>query len=129
MSIKDVAMRVWGMTAVEADTRTGEQILSDFAEALVAELAKENEPVYYLWENKYGDPQQMLSSNSGPHPEYVITALYTLPPTAEQIEQRVAEACRKMAVSWGNARLDDNGGHALRNFATAVEIEEWRKYL
>ena len=126
MNIKDVAMRVWGMTAVEADTRTGEQILSDFAEALVAELAKENRPVYYLWENKYGDPQQMLSSNSGPHPEYVITAFYTIPPTAEQIEQETAEAIAKM--------LDDKDvgrtGYCMHVYEdiAAVRNGAWKEY-
>jgi len=34
------------------------------------------------------------------------------------------EACAALAVQWGSARLDDHGGHALRNFAQAVRNGE-----
>ena len=44
-------------------------------------------------------------------------------------DERVAEACATQATNWGNSRLDDNGGHALRNCAKAIRSGEWRKYL
>jgi hypothetical protein len=30
------------------------------------------------------------------------------------------EKIEAMAIEWGNARLDNHGGHALRNFAAAI---------
>ena len=117
MNIKE---RAYQIASVNMKNKCSPAELEDFAEALVAELAKENKPVYYLWENKYGDPQQMLSSNSGPHPEYVITALYTLPPTAEQIEQETAEAI----AHW--IRCGDHYGVITSDDVLA---SKWREFL
>jgi len=39
---------------------------------------------------------------------------------AEQVRAETIEECAKLAVEWGNARLDDHGGHALRNYAAAI---------
>ena len=132
MNIKEIAERV-----ARSHGTGGRQTLEDmvrYAEALVAELAKENKPVYYLWENKYGDPQQMLSSNSGPHPEYVITALYTLPPTAEQIEQETAEAIAKMLDDKDVGRTDycmhvyEEGEQYKSEAIAAVRNGAWKEY-
>ena len=122
MNIKETALRLAKSMRDKSGYTTLDLVCNAeaFAEALVAELAKENKPVYYLWENKYGDPQQMLSSNSGPHPEYVITALYTLPPTAEQIEQETAEAIAKHFEQSGI------GGEYL---AEAIRSGAWKEYL
>ena len=123
MNIKELAIGI----AESVDDGSGEQYFLDpegwiagFAEALVAELANENKPVYYLWENKYGDPQQMLSSNSGPHPEYVITALYSLPPTAEQ------ETAEAIATYFGQQPHVEHFGD---NIAEAIRSGKWREYL
>ena len=131
MNIKDIVLKV-GFATVPASwldvdnplacLTSNFERLTNFAEALVAELAKENEPVYYLWENKYGDPQQMLSSNSGPHPEYVITALYTLPPTAEQVEQETAEA---IAAYFGQQPHVEHFGD---NIAEAIRSGAWKEF-
>ena len=130
MNIKDIALKV----ASELDDKHGlvERTRSSwpiaFAEALVAELAKENKPVYYLWENKYGDPQQMLSSNSGPHPEYVITALYTLPPTAEQIEQETAEEIAKLLENGNFLSKESLISLAANGAAKAIRSGAWKEY-
>ena len=130
MNIKDIALKV----ASELDDKhgLGERTRSSwpiaFAEALVAELAKENKPVYYLWENKYGDPQQMLSSNSGPHPEYVITALYTLPPTAEQIEQETAEEIAKLLENGNFLSKESLISLAANGAAKAIRSGAWKEY-
>lgn len=44
-------------------------------------------------------------------------------------QQKVAEACAKAAVEWGNARKDQYGGNALRNYAEAIRNGDWREYL
>ena len=119
MNIKEIALKIARNMADFPIEHKPYEYQIKFAEALVAELAKENKPVYYLWENKYGDPQQMLSSNSGPHPEYVITALYTLPPTAEQIEQETAEAIAKHFEQSGI------GGEYLEE---AIRSGAWKEY-
>lgn len=38
----------------------------------------------------------------------------------ERGRQLEREACSKLAVQWGNARKDENGGNALRNYARAL---------
>ena len=109
MNIKELAIGI----AESVDDGSGEQYfldpegwIADFAEALVAELAKENEPVAWMYEYSYdlnGDkqghwPVEMYThvSFSRSKPSVESTPLYTIPPTAEQIEQETAEACAKV---------------------------------
>lgn len=40
--------------------------------------------------------------------------------TPAEIERATVERCAAMATKWGNARLDDHGGHACRNLAEAL---------
>jgi hypothetical protein len=39
---------------------------------------------------------------------------------ASEVRNAALEEAAALAVEWGNARLDDHGGHALRNYAEAV---------
>lgn len=88
-----------------------------FLEDALAELSKRAEAEFYYWEHIHGEINPILSTNCGPHPDYTITPLFTFPPLQdiEAIENRVAEACAKLADSrWGAALLIRSG--------------EWRKY-
>lgn len=125
MNIKE---RAYQIASVNMKNKCSPAELEDFAEALVAELAKENEPKYYLWENKFGDPQQILSSNPGPHPEYVITTFYTLPPTAEQIEQQTAEACAKLLEKGNFLSKESLVALAANGASKAIRSGAWKEY-
>lgn len=39
---------------------------------------------------------------------------------AAQVRNNALEEAAVFAIQWGNARLDDHGGHALRNYADAI---------
>ena len=103
--------------------------LIDFAEALVAELAKENKPVAWMYEYSYdlnGDkqghwPVEMYThvSFSRSKPSVESTPLYTLPPTAEQIERSVAEAC---------AKLLRHVDVTKQSYAEAIRSGAWKEY-
>lgn len=70
------------------------------AEALVAELAKENEPVYAFRRkglNNFCTCDKRRYNELVQKPAlFEVRVFYTLPPTAEQIEQETAEAIAKM---------------------------------
>ena len=108
MNIKEIAYQI---ASVNMKNKCSPAELEEFAEALVAELAKENKPVAWMYEYSYdlnGDkqghwPVEMYThvSFSRSKPSVESTPLYTLPPTAEQIEQETAEALRKDAMPEG----------------------------
>ena len=112
MNIKETALKVWDSNMIECPPEN----LTKFAEALVAELAKENKPVAWMYEYSYdlnGDkqghwPVEMYThvSFSRSKPSVESTPLYTLPPTAEQIEQETAEAIAKMLDDKDVGRTD-----------------------
>lgn len=80
----------------------------EFAEALVAEVAKQNDPVARVNGYYSGHPVIM------PLVKYVFPvgiALYTFPPTAEQIANETAEAIAKMV------EFDTIDPEAIRNGA------------
>lgn len=77
--IRDVALRIWNEDATEADTRTGDKIIGDFAVKLVAELSKDVEPVAEIslgHTNCIRWLQQVLLKSG--------TRLYLHPPLTEQ---------------------------------------------
>jgi len=97
--------------------------LIDFSEALVAELAKENKPVYAFRrkgldyfctcdERRYKELAQEPTL-------FEVKVLYTLPPTAEQIEQETAEACAKVYLNT----------YDLTDIADDIRSGKWREYL
>lgn len=129
MNIKDIAERV-----ARSHGTGGWQTLEDmvrYAEALVAELAKENKPVYAFRrkgldyfctcdERRYEELAQKPTL-------FEVKVLYILPPTAEQIEQieqETAEACAKTCMGPkgdGNIFADDA--------AMYIRSGKWREYL
>jgi len=94
MNIKEIAYQI---ASVNMKNKCSPAELEDFAEALVAELAKENKPFCFVYP-EIADSFIKVSCGTAyrkrSSPEQI--ALYTLPPTAEQIEQETAEAIAKM---------------------------------
>lgn len=88
--------------------------LQNFAEALVAELAKGNEPVAW-WNGK--ETAFFEHETDGPVGEVSIP-LYTLPPTASQIEQETAEACAKVYLNT----------YDLTDIAEAIRSGAWKEF-
>ena len=116
MDIKEIALKVAGeIYGVNFDEHkpSGKRLIS-FAEALVAELAKQNEPVARVNGYYSGHPVIM------PLVKYVFPvglALYTFPPTAEQIANETAEVI---------AEYCRNQDHYC--LATEIESGAWKEF-
>lgn len=102
MDIKEIAERVSKRIYVEGGLLLSKFIPEKFAEALIAELAKRNEPVAltnsaqlgYVTSGQYQDILLAMWSRNTSYSGADIP-LYALPPTAEQIANETAEACAK----------------------------------
>lgn len=112
MNIKEIAEESGAVAyspaplrAVRGYSFTFEQ-LQNFAEALIAELAKGNEPVCTA-----AMLDEWFLAKSGLDPKLPI---YTIPPTVSQIEQETAEACAKMLDSM---YVTERGAEAIRSGA------------
>ena len=106
MDIKEIADRVSKRIYVEDGLLLSKFISEKFAEALIAELAKQNEPdawaIYVtgdlcdVFQNKDFALLEFNRRNQlYPEPSREFRGLYTIPPTAEQIAKETAEACAK----------------------------------
>ena len=87
MNIKEIAERV-----ARSHGTGGWQTLEDmvrYAKSLVAELAKENKPVAWYDGNKFYANEESASMACADMAN--LEPLFTLPPTAEQIEQELRE--------------------------------------
>ena len=113
MNIKETALKVWDSNMIECPPEN----LTKFAEALVAELAKENKPVAWYDGNKFYANEE--SASMGCADMANLNPLYTLPTTAEQIEQQTAEAIAKHFEQSGI------GGEYL---AEAIRSGAWKEY-
>ena len=112
MDIKEIALKV----AESIDDGSGEQYfvdqdgwITEFAEALIAEIAKQNEPCAFLHEwieyhpfgdTVVGEPCATITNDEKPFDSSdTVSPLFTFPPTAEQIANEtaevIAEYCRK----------------------------------
>lgn len=132
MDIKEIALKAGYSTVpaywlsdekpIACSTSNLERLVS-FAEALVAELAKENKPVYAFRrkgldyfctcdERRYKELAQKPTL-------FEVKVLYTLPPTAEQIEHETAEACAKVYLNT----------YDLTDIADDIRSGKWREYL
>ena len=101
--------------------------LTDFAEALIAEIAKSNAPVAWMQISVEEGIDERFPRASKP-PEFnpdwwKFEPLYTFPPSTEQIENRVAEACAEFVhVNMISSEYPTNISEALRSGA-------WKGYL
>lgn len=114
MDIKDIAK---ALKLKMQDPDDGRFDIGEFTEALIAELAKQNEPVVTLKSDDFG--WGIWEDNLEHKPAGSILNLYTIPPTAEQIANETAEAC---ALTY----LED---YDLTDIAERVRAGEWRKFV
>lgn len=125
MNIKEIALKIARNMADFPIEHKPYEYQIKFAEALVAELAKENEPVaricsgwqlLFIGSDSIAEVARKRSLKIG-------DALYTLPPTAEQIEQETAEACiNACRDSYAN-------GDMLLDAINDLLQGKWREYL
>ena len=120
LNIKDITLNVADSLRNKIDGIShmqSNQGLVRFAEALIAEVAKQNEPVMVLFQNKDTgrttsiEPQR--ASDFGRINKRWINCgpLFSFPPTAEQIANETAEAIAKML------EFDTVDPEAIRNGA------------
>ena len=119
MNLKEIALRLAKSMRDKSGYTTLDLVCNAeaFAEALVAELAKENEPVAWYDGNKFYANEE--SASMGCADMANLNPLYTLPPTAEQIEQETAEACAKVYLNT----------YDLTDIADDIRSGKWREYL
>ena len=129
MDIKEIALKVADSLRNKIDGIShmqSNQGLVAFAEALIAEIAKQNEPVAYATTNEEDD-LTMLFFDEDEARKYSgddePIKLYTIPPTAEQIANETAEACAKYIDSTnGNIR----GVNTV--FSKALRSGAWKDF-
>ena len=129
MDIKEIVLKAGYSTVpaywlsdekpIACSTSNLERLVS-FAEALIAELAKQNEPVAYATTNEEDD-LTMLFFDEDEARKYSgddePIKLYTIPPTAEQIANETAEAI---------AEYCRNQDHYC--LATEIESGAWKEF-
>ena len=107
MDIKEIALKLQATDRFRLNV--SELSAIEFAEALIAELAKQNEPCVFLHEwieyHPFGDTYAgkrcaAITSDEKPFDSSdTVSPLFTFPPTAEQIANEtaevIAEYCRK----------------------------------
>ena len=125
---------------IVCDDEIYKEIVNELAqqfEALIAELAKQNEPCVFLHEwieyHPFGDTYAgkrcaTITNDEKPFDSSdTVSPIFTFPPTVEQIakaEQRVAEACALQVAT-------ETKFHWLDAARVAKEIRsgEWRKFV
>ena len=133
LNIKEIALKVADSLRNKIDGIShmqSNQGLVRFAEALIAELAKQNEPCAFLHEwieyHPFGDtvagePCATITNDEKPFDSSdTVSPLFTFPPTAEQIANETAEAIAEYMQQSGI------GGEFL---AESIRSGEWRKFV
>ena len=118
MDIKEIALKVADSLRNKVDGIShmqSNQGLVAFAEALIAELAKQNVPCAFLHEwieyHPFGDtfagePCATITNDEKPFDSSdTVSPLFTFPPSVEAIENKVAEACAEF-VKCGDHEYD-----------------------
>lgn len=144
MDIKEIALRIGEEADEYADAKLqskGEfhpdwHTVRDeyFAEAIVAELAKQNKPVAELLSLFPGKTDSYIKARAigvdpfntwaFPHPG---TKLYTYPPTAEQIANETAEACAKYVNRFLNGDgIQDEAW--IRDIESGIRRGTWKEF-
>lgn len=116
MDIKEIALKLQATDRFRLNV--SELSAIEFAEALIAEIAKQNEPVAW-WNGK--ETAFFEHETDGPVGEVKIP-LYTYPTTAEQIANETAEACAELADKMNPFPEPSAIGPEIRS-------GEWRKFV
>ena len=136
MDIKEIALKVvvdtvnklYDSTASYSElTEEDKKFYWTFAEALIAEIAKQNEPVESQYKGSDGSWKSFDSkdheSNTRNSGDWEVRDLFAFPPTAEQIANETAEACAKYIDSTnGNIR----GVNTV--FSKALRSGAWKEF-
>lgn len=131
-NLKEIALRLHATDRFRLNI--SDLSATDFAEALLAEIAKDNEPV--AWCVAYEDSSgRTIHSNPTMRKEQAecianqaasdvsLCNLYTFQPSTEQIENRVAEACAEyVRITMISSKYPVNIPEAIRSGA-------WNEYL
>lgn len=122
------------LRAVRGYSFTFEQ-LQNFAEALVAEIQRRGEPVYQVCKSDsvslssaWIDVDSQTYDDAGLYPEYGRRILYTFLPSIEALEDKVAEACAKVAEERMGYRADMNAIHALEDVSESIRSGAWKEF-
>ena len=140
MDIKEIALKVAGeIYDVNFDEHkpSGKRLIS-FAEALIAELAKQNVPCAFLHEwieyHPFGDtfagePCTTITNDEKPFDSSdTVSPLFTFPPTAEQIEQETAEAIARMLENGSFLTTESRVALAANGAAKAIRRGAWKEF-
>lgn len=136
MDIREIALRVAKKMRAESEWDVLDLVCNseNFAEALVAEIAKQNVPCAFLHEwieyHPFGDtfagePCATITNDEKPFDSSdTVSPLFTFPPSVEAIENKVAEACALQVAT-------ETKFHWLDAARVAKEIRsgEWRKFV
>ena len=126
MDIKEIALKVASeldFSGPIAISPLPDHLYIDFAEALIAELAKQNEPIAW-WNGK--ETAFFEHETDGPVGEVKIP-LYTFPPTAEQIANETAEACAKYVNRFLNGDgIQDEAW--IRDIESGIRRGTWKEF-
>ena len=132
MNIKEIAEQVSKRIYVEDGLLLSKFISEKFAEALIAEIAKQNKPCAFLHEwieyHPFGDtfagkPCTTITNDEKPFDSSdTVSPFFTYQPTAEQIANETAEACAEMLESQHTWITKEAASALVRN-------GEWRKFV
>ena len=122
MNLKEKAYQI---ASVNMKNKCSPAELEDFAEAIVAELAKENPPVYAFRRKGLDDfctcDERRYNELAQKPTLFEVKVFYHSPPTAEQIEQETAEAIASFIDS--TAFYDTS-----KEIAEAIRSGAWKEY-
>ena len=147
MDIKEIALRIGEEADEYADAKLqskGEfhpdwHTVRDeyFAEALIAEIAKQNKPCVFLHKwieyHPFGDTYAgkrcaAITSDEKPFDSSdTVSPLFTFPPTAEQIANETAEACAKYVNCFLNGDgIQDEAW--IRDIESGIRRGAWKEF-
>lgn len=141
MDIKEIALKVASeldFSGPIAISPLPDHLYIDFAEALIAEIAKQNEPCAFLHEwieyHPFGDTSAgkrcaAITSDEKPFDSSdTVSPLYTVPPTAEQIANETAEACAKACEDVIGNTPHDQRMLAAIDCAVMLRSGAWKEF-
>ena len=130
MDIKEIALKLLAKDYFWL-CQQDKAFLIEFAEALIAELAKQNEPCAFLHEwieyHPFGDtvagePCATITNDEKPFDSSdTVSPLFTFPPTAEQIANETAEAIASFVDT--TATYDTS-----KEIAEAIRSGAWKEF-
>lgn len=132
MNIKE---RAYQIASVNMKNKCSPAELGEFAEALIAEIAKQNEPCAFLHEwfeyhpfgdTVVGEPCTTITNDEKPFDSSdTVSPIYIFPPTAEQIANETAEACASYLSSRAKPNLE--AAQVMDDTVYAIRSGAWKE--